>query len=114
MEEVQERCERARAEGKTNQELAAEQYQVTIELKQILSPRKGKTRKETITDLEREAQAHRASVVNALTSMGVTNFKALPLSNSLKTDLTMEQIDKIAKHPDVKIVRLVKPEKVTT
>ena len=112
--EVQERRQRARAEGKTVQELALERYQVTIELEQALSPRKGKTRAEALSNLEGQAQANQARVVNALTSVGVTDFQVLPLSNSIKTYLTMEQIDKIAKHPDVKIVRLVKPERVIT
>jgi hypothetical protein len=110
--EIQERRQRATVEGKTTQEFALERYQVTIELKRTLSPPKGKTRAEAISNLEGQAQAHQASIVNALTSMGVADFQVLLLSNSIKTSLTMEQIDKIAKHSDVKIVCLVKPERV--
>lgn len=114
MGEIQNRSQRAKIEGRTAEDLALEQYEVTVELEQRLIPRKGKTRTETISDLKSQAQAHQASIVNALKSMGVADFQALPLSNSIKTSLTTEQIDKIAKHPEVKIVRLVEPEQVTT
>jgi hypothetical protein len=110
--EIQERRQRGTAEGKTDQELGLERYEVTIELKHTLRPPKGKTRIEAIRDLEREAQAHQASIANVLISMGVTNFQSLPLSSSIKTSLTLAQIDEIAKHPDVSIVRLIKPERV--
>ncbi len=112
--EIQERRQRAEVKEKTTQERASDRYQVTIEFEQALSPRKGKSRTEAISNLKAQAQAHQASVVNALASMGVTDFETLPLSNSIKTSLTIGQIDEIAKHPDVKIVRLVKLEKVTT
>lgn len=112
--EIEERRQRASVEGKTAQEFALEEYQVTIELQQTLSPPKGMARADAISHLEGQAQAHQSSIVNVLTSMGVADFKVLPLSNSIKTSLTTEQINEIAKHPDVKIVRLVKPERVIT
>ena len=112
--EIQQRSQRARDEGMTHQELALQRYQVSIELKQTLIPRNGLTRAETLNDLKRQAQSHQASMVKMLKSMGVASFKVLPLSNSIKTYLTAEQIDEIAKHPDVKIIRFVKPEIVIT
>lgn len=112
--EIQQRRQRAVAEGKTSKEAAREQYQVTIELARSLSPRKGKTRAKTLSNLEAQAQAHQADVIGALASMGVSDFQMLPLSNSIKTCLTMAQLKKIAKHRDVRIIRLVKSEQVTT
>ncbi len=112
--EIKERRQRASAMGKTVQELELERYEVTIEFKQALSPREGKTRKEAMNDLKRQARALNSRVINVLASMGVTDYQVLPLSNSIKTSITIEQIKEISKHPDVKIVRLVKPEKVLT
>ena len=114
LEEIQERSQRRIIERREIQESTAEQYQVTIELNQTISPPKGKSREETIRDMEKQAQAYQASIINALRDMGVNDFQVLLLSNSIKTNLTTEQIDKVGKHPDVKIIRLVKPEKVTT
>jgi hypothetical protein len=114
MGEIQSRSQRAKAEGKTAQDLASEQYQVTVELERHITPRKGKTRTETIDDLKDQVQAHQASIVDALKSMGVADFQVLYLSNSIKASLTTDQIGKIMKHPDVKIVRLIQLEQVTT
>jgi hypothetical protein len=114
LDEVQVRRQRAMAAGKTAHDLASERYQVTIELAQAIRPSKGQTRAETLRELERQTHTRQDEVTNLLTSMGVTDFQALPLSNSIKTSLTIAQIDKIAEHPEVKIVRLVKPERVIT
>ncbi|MFC1636112.1 hypothetical protein ACFL5Z_14850 [Planctomycetota bacterium] len=112
--EIQQRHQRAVAEGKTSKETTREQYRVTIELVRSLSHRKGKTRAKTLSNLKTQAQAHQADVLGALTSMGVSDFQMLPLSNSIKTCLTMAQLNKMAKHRDVSIIRLVKSEQVTT
>ncbi len=114
LEDIQKRRQRVILERRATQELVIDQYQVTIELNQMIKPLQGATREETIRDMERQAQAYQASLIDALRDIGVTEFQVLLLSNSIKTSLTTEQIDKIAKHPDVKMIRLVQPEKVIT
>jgi hypothetical protein len=89
-------------------------HPVAIELRQAVEPTKGRSRRESLESLRKQVDRHQVDVVNLLTSMGVKDVQVLSLSNSIKTSLTSEQLAKVAEHPDVKTIRLVKPEKVIT
>lgn len=111
--EIEERRQRALAAA-PGPASAENRYEITIELTRPLAPRRKGSRAETLADLESQAKVAQASLVEALSVIGVVDFRVLALSNSIKTTLTKEQIAKIAEHPDVKVVRLVKLEKVIT
>lgn len=112
IEEIRVRRESGLAAGKSEEEIAQELYAVTIELVQSLSIPKGLTRQQTMEEMERAAEESQAGVAEALWGMGVTDFERQILSNSIATLLTIEQIEEIASRNDVKIIRLVRVEKV--
>jgi hypothetical protein len=111
-EEIRTRHESGLAEGKGLEEIAQEPFDVTIELVQPLSVPTGMSRQQALKEMEKQAEQAQAGVVDSLYALGVTEFDRLILSNSIAVTLTLEQIQEIAKRNDVKIIRLVKVEKV--
>ena len=112
IEEMAIRRETGLAKGKSPQEIAQEPFDVTIELVGSLGVPTGLSRKKALEEMEKQADQAQAGVVDALRGMGVTEFERLILSNSIAVTLTLEQIQEIGKRSDVKVIRLVKVEKV--
>jgi hypothetical protein len=112
IEEIRTRRESGLAEGKSLEEIAQEPFDVTIELVQPLSIPTGMPRQQALKEMEQQAEQAQAGVVDSLRALGVTRFEQLILSNSIATTLTLDQIQEITKRDDVKIIRLVKVEKV--
>lgn len=114
IEEIRIRREIGLAAGKSLEEIAQEPFEVTIELLQPLSIPTGMPRQQALEEMERQAEQAQAGVVESLHALGVTEFERQILSNSIAATLTLDQITEIAKRDDVKIIRLVKVEKVIT
>ncbi len=112
VEEIRIRRESGLAEGKSLEEISREPFDVTIELVEPLSVPTGLPREEALEEMERQAALVQSGVIQALRSMGIKEFESQVLSNSIATTLTLDQIQEVAKREDVKIVRLVKIEKV--
>jgi len=112
VEEMALRRETGLANGKGLQEIAQEPFDVTIELAASLDIPTGLSRKKALEEMEQQAEQAQAGVVDALRAMGVTEFERLILSNSISVSLTLDHIQEIAKRSDVKVIRLVKVEKV--
>ncbi len=112
IEEIRIRRESGLAAGKSLEEIAQEPFDVTIELVQPLSIPTGMPRQQALKEMEGQAEQAQAGVVDSLRALGVTKFERQILSNSIATTLTLDQIQEIAKQDDVKIIRLVKVEKV--
>jgi hypothetical protein len=100
------------ANGKSLDEIVREPFDVTVELVQPLSMPTGMSRKRALEEMEKQAEQAQAGVTGALRAMGVTEFERLLLSNSISVTLTLDQIQEIAQRSDVKIIRLIKVEKV--
>lgn len=98
--------------GKSEEEIAQELFPVTVDLEEVLSIPKGMTRQQTMEQMERAAEESQAGVVEALQGIGVSDFERQTFSNSIATLLTIEQIEEIANRSDVKVIRLVRVEKV--
>lgn len=113
IEEIRTRRESELAEGKSLEEIAEELFDVTIELVQPLSIPTGIPRQQVLKEVQQQAEQAQAGVVDSLRVLGITEFERLTLSNSIAATLTLDQIQEIAKRDDVKIIRLVKVEKVT-
>ena len=114
LNEISKKRQLASKIDKSKQRPVVERFEVTIELEKAIKPVMMKNRDEAIKALKDETKKHQSDIINLLSSLGITNFQALYLSNSIKTYLTSEQIFKIAEHPDVKIIKLVKPEIIIT
>ena len=112
LNEIRIRQEKGLAEGRNPEEIAQDPFDVTIELVQPLSIPTGMPRQQALEEMERQAGEAQAGVVDSLRALGVTEFERLILSNSVAVTLTVDQIQEIAKRDDVKIIRLVKVEKV--
>lgn len=87
-------------------------FPVTIELRHAVRPVTDGSRANTMKKLKDRLHRHHSDVINLLTSMEVQDIQILSLSNSIKTRLTADQIEKVADHPDVKIVRLIRADKL--
>ncbi len=112
IEEIRVRRESGLAAGKSLEEIVQEPFDVTIELVQPLSIPTGMPRQQALKEMQRQAEQAQAGVVDSLRTLGVTQFERQILSNSIAATLTLDQIQEIAKRGDVKIIRLVKVEKV--
>jgi hypothetical protein len=113
IEEIRTRRESGLAEGKSLEEIAQEPFDVTIELVQPPSIPTGIPRQQVLKEMKQQAEQAQAGVVDSLHALGITDFERLTLSNSIATTLTLDQIQELARRDDVKIIRLVKVEKVT-
>lgn len=113
IEEVRVRKESGLAEGKRLEEIEQEMFDVTIELVEPLSIPTGMPREDALKEMEQQAEKAQAGVEDTLRSLGVIEFERQILSNSIAVTLTLGQIQEIAKRDDVKIIRLVKAEKLT-
>jgi hypothetical protein len=114
VEEIQARREGWSTSGKSQKALAREQFDVTIEFVQPPSIPTGMQRQQALEEIQRQVEQIQAGVVTTLHAWGITNFQRQILSNSIAVTLTLDQIQEIAKRDDVRIIRLVKPERVTT
>lgn len=112
IEEIRVRRESGLAAGKSLEEIVQEPFGVTIELVQPLSIPTGMPRQQALKEMQRQAEQAQAGVVDCLRALGVTEFERLTVSNSVAATLTLDQIQEIARRDDVKIIRLVKVEKV--
>ena len=112
VEEIRIRRESGLAAGKSLEKIAQEPFDVTIELVQLLSIPTGMPRQQALKEMQRQAEHVQAGVVDCLHALGVTEFEQITLSNSVAVTLTLDQIQEMAKRDDVKIIRLVKVEKV--
>jgi hypothetical protein len=112
VEEIQIRREMGVAAGRSLEEIGQEPFAVTIELVQPLSIPTTRDRQQALEELERQAEEAQAAIVESLRAMGVTELERLILSNSIATTLTFDQIKEIAKRDDLRIIRLVKVEKI--
>lgn len=89
-------------------------FTVAIELVEDLPAPQSGSRKEKLAKMTQLAQQSQAALLAELKSMGVTEFESLALSNSISTELTLEQIERVASRDDVRRIRLRKIERVTT
>lgn len=112
IEEIRIQRESGLAAGKSLEEIAQEPFDVTIELMQSLIIPKGMPREQVLEEMGRQAEQAQAGIVDALRALGVLKFERQILSNSIAVSLTLDQIEGIAKQEDVKIIRLVKVDKV--
>jgi len=112
LEEIQIRREIASSEGKNMSEAEQGPYSVTIELAETLSISRGGTREEDFKELERRVSASQEGLIAALQELNVDEYERQVLSNSISTTLTLDQMQEIAKRGDVKMIRLVKVEKI--
>ena len=111
-EDIRIRRESMLATGKSLGEIEQESFDVTIELTQPLNIPMGMHRQQAFEEIERQVEQTQAGVVDYLRALGITTFKRQILSNSIAATLTLGQIQEIAKRDDVKVIRLVKVEKV--
>jgi hypothetical protein len=112
MEEVKKKKDEIRAKKIATEEV---KIPVVIEHSQkLLIPKRGH-REEKIKNLKRKASKLQKPIVDKLVSLGVKRKKIRQqwISNMLSTELTIEQLEEIAKLDEVKIIRLEKIEKVT-
>jgi hypothetical protein len=112
IEEIRIRHEQLLTTKKAIKSIANELFNVSIELVTPLKAPTGISRQQAIKEMERQAEQIQAGVVKTLIALNVTEFERQILSNSISTQLTLDQIQTIAKIDDVKIIRLVKAEKV--
>ena len=87
---------RARAEGRTDTAIP-----VAIEHRSPLV-----AQGVDLADLEARSAELQAALLGRLHDLGVHDIKRTPLANALFAELTPAQIEAIAAHPDVRIVRL--------
>lgn len=113
-EEIRIRREAGLAEGRSPEELSQGRFKVSIELPERPEASPRVSREEAYRRMTRQVERAQEGIVEALRSMGVDQFERLILSNSLVAELTVDQIHKIAERSDVKAIRLVRLEKVTT
>lgn len=64
--------------------------------------------------LDKRTKSIQSSVVSLLESLGITKYSQLVLSNSLSTRLSVTQLLEIASRPEVKRIRLLKTDQITT
>lgn len=112
IEEIRIRRESGVVEGRSLEEIAQEPFEVTIELVETLGVPSGMTREEALKEMDLQAEMVQAGVVDTLHSLGVTKLERQILSNSIVVTLTPDQIQEVTKRDDIKIIRLVKVEKV--
>jgi hypothetical protein len=104
------------------QELAAAQaaragnklIPVTIELATPLQRHAGVGRMQTIKSVELRNHRLQQKLVARLVELGARRIQQIGLVNAVSAELKPAQIPRIAAHPDVRIVRLAWPERVTT
>lgn len=89
---------------------------VTITHPADLRPRQYKDRKRTLSGFETDLDASLAPVKQFLAKLGAPKFDSLPLSNSIRVELTVEQLQKLDEEREllneVERVRLVKQDAV--
>ena len=112
IEEIDTLRENGLAAGKSLEEIAGEPFDVTIELVQALDIPTGMPRQQALKELKQQSEQVQEGVADSLNALGIRKFERQILSNSIATTLTINQIQEIANRDDVKIIRLVKVEKV--
>ncbi len=93
-------------------EVGEQSIPVTITHAEPLKPTPDKERKKAITALEKDFDTAQTEPMKVLKELGVATRK-LPLSNSIATELTMPQLQKIEELDEVGKIRLIKPDIVT-
>lgn len=90
---------------------------VTITHQQMLDSRRYKDRKKTFSGLITRFDKVQSPTTKFLEKIGVGEVQKLPLSNSIKVELTVEQLQKLDEErallSDIDLVRLVKEDNVT-
>jgi hypothetical protein len=89
-------------------------FEVTIEVIGSYKHSSNLSRQEAREEMEHQSEQFQAGIVESLNLMGITEYDRLVLSNSIAAALTMSQIQEIAMRDEVKMIRLVKIQKVTT
>lgn len=73
----------------------------------------GKTRQEMMNNLKEQCQRHQQGIVALLNKLGVVgSIEQDCLTNSLTIELTISQLEEVAKLKEVKIIRLLKRDVV--
>ena len=112
LEEIRIRREQSDTETKNLQELTEAPFEISIELVQPVTVPKGVSRQQALEQIEQQVEQSQADLVEHLDTFNVTEFDRQLLSNSIVATLTLDQIGEITQRNDVKMIRLVKVEKV--
>src|SRR5215831_19002157 len=74
---------------------------------------RGQDRRTSLEAVERRSRELQQAIVARLRELNGQGIQQLGLANAISVSLMPSQIRTIADHPDVKIVRLARPEQVT-
>jgi hypothetical protein len=74
---------------------------------------RGQDRRAALEAVERRSRELQQGIVARLRALNGQGIQQLGLANAISASLMPSQIRTIADHPDVKIVRLARPEQVT-